>query len=419
MFRNVKADQVFAWLADLSLFFCLFAEASYAHTRVSQISLLVFFFCTMMLMIQRRRLHLSWWMICSAAFIAWSAIVSLGWAIDQSVSLQMVQTLIVTFTYCFFLYQYILLRADLKRYLGIYVITTLMFVMVMLVRERAVDFTVTRLGYVAGVHPNQIGMLSAFAFAACIVLAGKKKGLLWLLPMPVFLFAIVITMSVTSAATAGILLIALLLVRYPKRWGFKLGVLLAAGAAVFYLVIMTENPLSLGVLHRVRAVALFFLKGEGRGGSTMERGSLITAAWNWFLQRPFTGWGHGCFRLLEGSLGKYSHSNYMELLVSGGIPMALIYYAGQVGAIIYAIGTLKRTKAAIVSEERKDLRRLVVVFIVFLTTRVIFDAISVSYFTRPLNSYFILLFAASHLLAAQEDPAGEPEIKEQDATFSC
>ncbi len=412
VFQNAKSERVLTCLADISLFVCLFAEAAYGHTRFSQLSLIVFFFCTMMLAIQKRRLSLSWWMICFLLFIVWSAVVSFGWAIDRSVSLQMVQTLIVTFAYCFFLYQYLLLRANLKRYLGIYVITTLMFVIVMLLRERAVDLTTTRLGYVAGVHPNRIGLLSACAFGASIILVGKREKLLWLLPMPAFLFAIAVTMSVSSAAAAGVLMIALLLVRFPKRWGLKLGVLILAGAAAFYLVIMTENPLSLGVLHRVREVALFFLKGEGSGGSTIERSSLIVAAWNWFLQRPFTGWGHGCYRFLDGSLGKYSHSNYLELLVAGGIPMALIFYVGQVGAVVYAIKTLKRTKAASIDGGRKDLRQLVIVFTVFLIQRILFDAINVTYYDRSQVSYCILLFAAARLLAAPEAPESNLEIKD-------
>ena len=406
-----------ARLADFSLLVCLFLESSFEHTLVSQAGMLLFFFCTAALALHQRRLYLSWWMICSMLLIVWSVLVSLGWAIDRSTSLAMVQTLIVTLIYCFFLYQYVLLRADLKRYLGIYAIAILLFVALMLFRERAVDFTTTRLGYVAGVHPNRIGMMCAFAFGACIVLVGKRKRLLWLLPMPAFLFTIVITMSVTSASAAGILLIALLLVRFPRRWGLKLAGLIVAGAAIFYLLIMTENPLSLGVLHRVRAVALFFLKGEGRGGSTIERSSLIVAAWNWFLQRPFTGWGHGCFRFLEGSLGKYSHSNYLELLVSGGIPMALIYYVWQIGSLVYAGNALKRSKITDGANEQKELRQLVAVFVVFTALRITMDAIVMSYYERSMVVYPVLLFAAARLLnIPNAHAAGQKQTQDTEQT---
>ena len=401
MFQNNKAVRALEWIADLSLCLCMFLETAVPHTTVSQASLLFFFLCTGVLAFQKRHLYFSWWMIVAGLVIVWSAIVSFGWALDRTVSLQMVQTLIITTAFFFFLFQYLLLRGNLRRYLGVYVVSALLIVGYLFYIERTLDWSVSRLGLTDGVHPNIVGMVSAFAFGACILLVGEKKRLFWLLPIPFLLIAVVLTMSVKSAALAGFLLVALLLVRFPKHWGWKLGGLIVGGFIIFYLAVMTDNPLSRGVLHRVRDVAIFIFNGEGMGGSLTERSSLASAAFSWFLKRPFTGWGLGCFRFLEGSLGVYSHCNYTELLVSGGIPLAVIYYAGQLGAFIYASRALKRTKSIDASEENLALRRLVIAFCVFLAARFILDIAVVSYFERQDAVFSVLLIAAARLLLMQ------------------
>ena len=411
MIRKGKEHTFFAWMADVSLLICLFLEIVFAHTIGSQASLVLFFCFTAILALQKRRLHFSWWMWISALLIVWSVIVSFSWAIDRSASLGLVKTLIVTTAFFFFIFQYLLLRADLRRFLVIYVISALLMVCWLLFREYSLDWNTARLGYTDGVHPNSVGMISAFAFGMCIYLAEKKWKLLWLIPAAVLLIAVALTMSVKSAALAGALLVSMLLIRYPRKWGWKLVAIGVGGFALFYAVILTENPLSTGVLSRVREVALFFLKGEGVGGSSVERMSLMQSAWARFLERPITGWGLGCFRLLEGSLGMYTHNNYLELLVSGGIPMALIYYAGQAGALIYAAREIKRSKAADKTGEDAIQRQLVMVFFVMLAMRFILDFAVVSYYERQDAIFTIFLIAAARLLRSSSKANAESTLE--------
>ncbi len=114
MMQNDKTFRIFAWFADISLLLCLFIEVVFPHTLVSQASLVLFFCCTALLVLQQRRVHLSWWMGVFALFILWSAVVSFGWAFDRSTSLDMIQTMVITTGFFFFLYQYLLLRANLR-----------------------------------------------------------------------------------------------------------------------------------------------------------------------------------------------------------------------------------------------------------------------------------------------------------------
>ena len=402
MDQKEKTFRVLSWIAEIALCFCLLAEIVFAHSLVSQASMLVFFGCTALLVLQKKHLYFSWWMIVSALLVLWSAIVSFGWALDRAVSIDMVKTLIITSVFFFFLFQYLLLRADMRRYLAIYVIATMLAVCYLYYKERMLPWSTTRLGGPDGVHPNTIGLISAFATGACVMLIDKRWRLLWLVPLVILLGGIVLTISFGSLVIAAGLMVVMLLVRFPKKWGWKLAGLAALGAVAGGLVLFTDLFMGIPALAHVREVGLFFVKGEGLGGSTAERITLVQAAYYWFAQRPMTGWGLACFRFLEGSLGSYAHNNYIELLVSGGIPMLMIYYVGQIGALIYAARVIKRAKAEDPNNERAEERRTVYVFIVLMLAHLVMDIGGVTYYERHYGVYFVLLIAAARIFSASK-----------------
>lgn len=397
---NDRITRALSLLADVLLGVCLFTEIVFAHTVISQAGMLLFVGCAALLALRSKRIFGSWWMACAAVMILWGAVVSLGWAADRSVSLSMVLTLAINAVFFFFLFQYLMLRGDMRRYLGVFVLAVLALTLYLLARAWPIKLGIERLGIEGGVNPNTIGMLCAYAFGMCVMLAGKKRALWWLLPMPPLLAAALLSMSVKAAALAALLPVALLLVRFPRRWGWKLAGLIALGAAAFYFVVLRENPLSTGVLQRVHAMARYLLDGSGNAGSLLPRVELFSAAWAWFLKRPFGGWGIGCFYLLDGSMGTYSHCNYTELLVSGGIPMALLYYVPQLFAFWYAARALKRSKAADPADEQGGRRMLTRAFAALLAAQIVMDIGMVSYFERTSAVFFVLAVAAARLLNA-------------------
>lgn len=69
-----------------------------------------------------------------------------------------------------------------------------------------------------------------------------------------------------------------------------------------------------------------FTQTELVEGSAIYRERMISVAEQYIAQRPWTGYGMDSYQFLEGSLGSYSHNNFTELLVSGGIPAFIAYY---------------------------------------------------------------------------------------------
>ena len=363
----------------------------------SQLGMLAFIGVVFVYMIAERKAFFSWWMAAYALVVLWGAVVTLAWAVGKAESLDMLETLVINAVFFFFLFQYLLLRGDMRRFIAVFVTTVTALAAYSLVFELSSGFVDVRFGLAAGINPNWMGMLAAVGFGLSLVLA-KQKNALWLLPNLILIPAVFFSESAKAAALAALLLVSLALVLFPKRWGLKLLVLLAAGALATYFILWRDNVLSNNILHRLHTMLHYIVDGSGHAASVKERNSLAAVAMEAFRQRPFTGWGLDCFRLLDGSQGTYSHCNYTELLVSGGAPLLALYYIPQLAALGLAGWRLKRTKAADCTPECRRRRTLVGVFMVLLAAQIVMDAGMVAYYDRTAVVYWVLLVAATRIL---------------------
>lgn len=76
-----------------------------------------------------------------------------------------------------------------------------------------------------------------------------------------------------------------------------------------------------------RLMELFISIGsDNYGGSVRLRGVMIEKALELWSEKPFLGWGFDSFRYVSG-FGKYSHNNYMELLVNSGLIGFVVFYS--------------------------------------------------------------------------------------------
>lgn len=105
---------------------------------------------------------------------------------------------------------------------------------------------------------------------------------------------------------------------------FAIAVALALAVALYSL------PIFSGVRERMDSLIAGMLGESGADGSTLLRQKMIALGWEWFLKHPFGGVGMGSAHILVGKyLGKdtYLHSNFIELLCSGGIAGFAVYYS--------------------------------------------------------------------------------------------
>src|SRR5699024_5557929 len=79
----------------------------------------------------------------------------------------------------------------------------------------------------------------------------------------------------------------------------------------------------LGLFNRITNIFDFFRGQDIQEQSVYIRSRMIEIGIGLFKQRPFFGWGLDQFKYLSG-YGVYSHSNYVEVLVSlGGVGLLL------------------------------------------------------------------------------------------------
>jgi len=389
-------DKHLPLLMDLSFALYLAAEVLLEHSLVSQLCMLLFIGVTALYGIRKRRVFFSWWLLAGALLILWGAVVSFAWAIERVASLSMVKTLIINLIFFFMLFQYLLLQGNMRRYFAAFIVVTSAICAAAMILELPMEFEWERVGNTIGVNPNWLGMLAAIAMGFSIILAAQKKKALWLLPVLILAPTIMLTKSTKAIALAAILFVTLILILYPKYWYLKLLGLLAACGAAFYFLIFQDNALSNGVFHRYQLIANYVIMGWGSVDSVVERNSLAKLAMEAFRVRPITGWGIDCFRFLKGAEETYSHCNYTELLVSGGVPMLILYYGAQLTAVALAIRALWRTRAKRAAQ--KNERAMVGAMITLVLAQVTMDVGMVSYYDRTVAVFPVLLVAATRLL---------------------
>lgn len=389
-----QIDKALPILADLSFALYLITEVLFEHSMLSQLCMLVFFGVVAFYCIRKRKLFFSWWMAAVAVFILWGVIVSLGWATDKAVSLDMVKTLVINAVFFFFLFQYLLLQGDMRRYMAAFVLSITLLSAYAIVRELPVDLNGVRLGMASGVNPNWLGMLAAIALGLSLVLA-KQKSAWWLAAAVLLLPTIVLSKSAKAVALTGLLIVVIYLVLYPKRWGLKLAILGVVGVAALYTLVYIESPISNGILHRLHVMLHYYVDGSAQAESVIARNSLIAIAMDAFRLRPIGGYGLGCFRFLEGA-GTYSHNNFTELLVSGGVVMLALYYLPQLAALGFSARTIRKQKRAGAADSTA--RACIGVFLALMVAQMFMDYGMVSYFDRTAAIYFILLVASERIL---------------------
>jgi O-antigen ligase len=187
-------------------------------------------------------------------------------------------------------------------------------------------------GRLRGIFPvtayNAVGesgaILAIVALCRLIPMTPRTRNRAWYTCL--FLFGLVsMLMSQTRSAVAGFVLGVALVLFFARR---KLGALFTvAGAGVITFT-------GLGAM-----VLTFLKRGQDEGAFASLTGRLDwwTYAWHQFLQHPFTGLGAyagGKFAVL-GKLGLdagSTHSDYVELLVGGGIPGLVLFLIPLAGA---------------------------------------------------------------------------------------
>jgi len=248
--------------------------------------------------------------------------------------------------------------------------------------------------------PNSIGMRAAIAVVLgtfFLVTQGKHKIL--------YLLSIVLNVAIvilSASRKAIFFMIIPLLLRYVF-WQNNILKFLRNFVIVLLLIgltyygIMTIPFVYELVGYRIETMINGILGLGQTDGSTSLRLKMIEWGFQWFIRKPWIGYGINNFKSLLGRMntsygreGVYAHNNYIEMLVNLGIIGTAIYY------FIYLKLFMKAVKA------RKRLNRLQQTLVCIFGAIVIGEIGMVTYIELYVQIIMALTWTVLFLLAEKE-----------------
>lgn len=197
---------------------------------------------------------------------------------------------------------------------------------------------------------NKLDNILLAVFFIFVILTGARKSLIFIV------FGTVIFPYLYSYKDQN----------YVKKLG-KI-ILCMALLLLFIIAIMKNDMLYKLIGYRFEGYFNGVKTGKYTESSARTRNVMKTTAINLIKNKPLLGYGLNTFRSFEGSYGTWSHNNYLELMVSGGICPLIIYYTLLV-YLYYKLCIL----------ERKPLTGMFKTLLLFM---LIHDYLSVSYIGR-------------------------------------
>lgn len=310
--------------------------------------------------------------------------IRLGLSINPSVSLIMVKTLCINILFLICLISYFKYLKDINEILKIFRIALTIFVFISFFGGIGSVLAGGRLT-VFRAETNTVADIAAYL---CIILLYdililRKKSI----NTKVILLISVLLMIMTGTRSALVILFIGTYILYcfqkPRQFVYRSLFILCVLMLGIYALMNISTLYNL-IGYRIETI-LSFLKGQEITESSFNtRNSFTTLAYRYFMEKPLTGYGLDTFKTLKGSYGVYSHSNYMELLFSLGIPGLVLYYSSFVFLIKNVIKTysIYKNKSILVLA-------LVIPFLVC-------EYIGITYYSRVFLSIICLAFTIFH-----------------------
>ncbi len=355
--------------AAFILFFA--AEFLFTHTVYSRIALILFFCASL---ITLKQLHKNAFFLSYVAFAAVSLLVILmGYAIDRSVAMGMMQTLFLNILFLFAFTQYCGTIGDPLKVLHLYKILAVILSAIFVVAGLPSVLRGERLS-IWNANANMIAMVAAYSIIIHVYEMMKKKKKMDVIDFASLVLLLVVVMMTGSRKGLIIVVIGiyvLFLLRRPKSI-FKYTVVFGVFAFIALMLLINVPFLYNTIGYRVAPLIAYLRGMDYVEDSLQTRAHYIEYAWKEAQNSPI--WGHGidCFRTMPEAYNSYSHCNYVELLFSVGWIGTIVYYSTSLWTLKNVPKALKRKDSAV--------PLLISIFVPFLVC----DYMNITYYTRTM-----------------------------------
>lgn len=175
---------------------------------------------------------------------------------------------------------------------------------------------------------NIFGMMAAIIFAGCLYAAIMYKKVLYWIPTIAMIVLIAMSGSRKALLVVPVAFFFILIMKngFKKSYRTVIIVLIAVPIAIQVL----KLPIFEVILDRFDGL-FDFMSGKKGDLSSQMRGRMIELGLEWYKSNPFIGYGLDCYKLMSkryfGGVERYSHNNYIELMVNTGTIGFALYYS--------------------------------------------------------------------------------------------
>lgn len=340
-----------------ALFFLLMVVSIYFTRNVlCSVLMMAFFGYTIVRQLSRReKMKFPFFCVGFLVFILYGALnIYLKNVINVDVAQTMVVSLLLNMMMIYAVIQYIVMQNNIFKMLRLTELSILTVALLVILLSLG-TLTQGRLATGTEVNANALSMLCVYAFSMTLYfrkIQAISSTSAWI-RMAIYLLSILLTGS-----RKGLVMIVLVIVVVNLAGGKRKiirSILIGAVATVaLYVAIMNIDFLYNIIGQRVENLIILLTEGSTTEGSLSSRQALIEIGIDYIKEKPWTGYGYDCFKLISGtggggkvdssSYGYYSHNNYIELLFGGGVIGFVLYYLPMLYLLIQLIKNLKKNR---------------------------------------------------------------------------
>lgn len=227
---------------------------------------------------------------------------------------------------------------------------------------------------------NVMGMNAALISSVLLYYVFNKRKYSYLIVVAMLLTVVAASGSKKALFTVPLAILIILI----QKNGFKKIYKTIIGIIIFLFIakMVVQMEMFSGLNERIELFIMGLQGGKG-DSSTELRSDMIKYGLIWFTKHPIMGIGIDNYKYLFVSLfgmERYSHNNYIELLVGTG----LIGFTAFYSMYIYLINKLYKMK--------KEFNSIAKILLLILLIQLFCDIASVSYLYKPTYIYLIMAF---------------------------
>ncbi len=328
---------------------------------------------------------------------------SVFYAIDQSVAITQVRTLILIFIVMLSLVNYIDSTKKLKAFMAYFIYAGCIASIYIF---SANDFSqLTRFGSELG-NVNAVGMIIGISATFCFYIMLHEKKFLYLLPFVIMTITILLTGSRKSLLFICMNIVIIIYLRNRHSLKGKIKFIIVS---LIILVIISYLIFNVPVFYQIigkRVENMFaFVLGEGtREGSINTRAYMIEKGFEMFKERPLTGYGINNYRVLyskvPGGRETYAHNNIIELMVGTGI----------FGVIFYYLTHFVVLKDLFKSSKSKPYQTLCYTFIAIILSYTLLSVALIYYYGKHFSFLLAVASVIGRIIKLEKEKMEKPEI---------